>query len=160
MSWEISLRDRIHDTVSCNKNGISIMKNAYKGMFKCHIVMLIYHSLYGMDVDVSDFMEAKEKRNKVFEEFKEMNEEKMVEIIKNVDDVKNYEKIANECYLYSLEVINNYTYEEIERLHNFQNKHRLIRDEIDPNFVNDNLNRITNNEYNRFIDENVDVLDY
>ena len=160
MNREISLRDRIRDAVMCSNNGLYIMKNAYKTMFKCHLVMLIYHSLYGMDIYISDFIESKEKRNEVLNEFKEMNEEKMTETIKSINDIEEYEEISTKCYLYALNVINNYAYEEMERLHEFQDKHGLSRDEMSPNFVNDNINKIINNEHVRFINENVDVLDF
>lgn len=160
MNWEISLRDRIHDVVITHNNGLHIMKNAYKTMFKCHLVMLIYHSLYEMDINTSDFIESKEKRNEVLNEFKEMNEEKMTETIKSINDIEEYEDISTKCYLYALNVINNHVYEEMERLREFQDKHGLSRDEMNPNFVNDNLNRLINSEHVRFINENVNVLDF
>ena len=158
-NWEISLSDRIHEIVMCNRNGLHIMKQAYKIMFKCHLVLLIYHSLYNMEIDTSKFMEAKENRNKVFDEFKDIDEEKMNETIKNNDELKQYNKASNNCYLYALNTVNDYAYKEMRRLHKFQDEHGLNRDEM-TNFVYEDLNKITNTNHIKFVNENIDILDY
>ena len=158
-NMQMSKRDMIRDIVSCNRNGLAVIRFAYKESYYVHIAMLVYHALYGMDVNVDEFMEARDKRTSILSKFREIDEDKLTEMKLSAEELKTYMQEARQCYFHALNVINEYAVDEMEKLHKYEDEHDLPHFEHNQEFIQMNVQKINDPAHIRFMNENADVLE-
>lgn len=149
MSFNISLRDEIHNITTTNNIGVNIMKNAYKVAYKLHVICLVYHRLYNMHVDINNFKNLLNGYNSLPER---MDEDAIFRMNPSRAQIESLRRDANNCYNDGM-YVNGLTYKLMDKVHEYEDAHGLMRFELNQMLVYENMGRITDPEHIEFINE-------
>ena len=72
-------KQRVIGIAMKNDEGLMIIDIAYQLAYKLHLIMLVYHELYGMKVDVKSFQEFLNSRSDVLMQYHEMNVDELID---------------------------------------------------------------------------------
>lgn len=150
-------KQRVIGIAMKNDEGLMIIDIAYQLAYKLHLIMLVYHELYGMKVDVKSFQEFLNSRSDVLMQHHEMNVDELIDSNLAEQQIILLNNEANSCYQQALN-ISRQVHELEETIIAFEKERNLQCFKTNQEFVYDHMVDIQNEEHIKFITDNQNLL--
>lgn len=127
-------------------NALTLAISAYKVVYKYCTIMLVYHRLYGMHVDINKFRNLLNGYNSLPERINTPESVNMSDEYVDSLEIETENMYANAFDLCELACELN------DKIREFENEHRLMHYELNQELMN-NITTITDPEHVQFINE-------